>query len=82
MTIRLILAIELLAGIGLLILAAPLSDRYNSWTARARSNSPRMKTPTAEMRKLNTSIMSWLFRALGVFLIVLAAANLVMTFSN
>ena len=59
-----------LLGAGLIVWSVPLSLRYNAWTTslRERQNRP----PTPEMRQLNTKIMTWLFRILGLFLVLLA----------
>jgi len=58
----------LLAGAALIFYAKWLSRGYNAWTTRLRTRYSRINPPpTQEMRELNTKIMTWLFRILGVF---------------
>jgi len=60
-------------GLGLIFLAAPLSLRYNAWTASLRERHPKLNPPpTPESRARNTRIMTTLFRTLGVILAVLS----------
>ncbi len=52
--------------------ARELSVRYNTWNTNRQSgiNSP----PSPEMRELNTRKMAWIFRVVGVCLLLLALA--------
>ena len=62
-----------LIGLALVYWAQQLSIRYNGWTTRLRQEHPRIDPPpTPEMRALNTKIMTWIFRVLGVCLLLLS----------
>jgi hypothetical protein len=55
-----------------------LSSRYNAWTTGFRARHPQLNPPpTTQMRQLNTEVMTWLFRLLGAFLVLLAILALV-----
>jgi len=63
------------AAIGLVLIfwAAPLSIRYNAWTTGLRERHPNINPPpTPEWRARNTKIMTIMFRAIGVFLVLLS----------
>jgi hypothetical protein len=65
----------LYAVTGLLLVAGarPLSLRYNAWTTALRERHPNINPPpTPEWRVRNTTIMTWLFRAFGGWLVLLA----------
>jgi hypothetical protein len=67
----------LLIGIALTIWAAPLSVRYNAWTTAFRERNPHINPPpTAEMRALNTKIMTGLFRGCGIVIALISALAL------
>jgi len=60
-------------GASLIVWSVPLSVRYDAWTATFRERHPRISPPsTPEMRLLNTKIMAWLFRIVGLFLVLRA----------
>jgi hypothetical protein len=60
-------------GATLLVRARQLSLSYNAWTTRLRERHPNINPPpTPKMRELNTQIMKWMFRVMGVFLFLLS----------
>ncbi len=62
-----------LGGLGLIYWAAQLSSRYNAWTTRLRERHPNINPPpTPEWRARNTKIMTVMFRALGIFFVLLS----------
>jgi hypothetical protein len=65
-------------GVALLYWAGELSVRYNAWTTGFRERHPNINPPpTPQMRGLNTQIMTWLFRLLGSFLVLLSILVLI-----
>jgi hypothetical protein len=67
-----------LTGAVLLYWSRTFSLRYNAWTTRFRERHQRINPPpTPEMRELNTKIMTWLFRFLGAFLLLLSVLTLI-----
>lgn len=70
----LILASGYLFGrLAIAIWATPLSIRYNAWTTALRERHPNFNPPpTPEWRARNTKIMTIMFRALGLFLVLLS----------
>jgi hypothetical protein len=73
----------LMAGLPLAVFSWKLSERYNAWTTSVRERNRRFPPPpTAEMRALNTRIMSRIIRTVGVCFIVLAAFTLVLGLAN
>ena len=69
----------LLAGIVLLVFAMPLSRHYNAWTTRMREKQNR--SPTPEIRALNTRIFAWLLRVLGASFLIFGAVRLLVYIS-
>lgn len=66
-------AADAVIGFVLLILAKPLSLRYNAWTTRLRERHPDFNPPpTPEWRARNTRIMTVIFRVLGVGFVLLS----------
>ena len=64
-------------GLVLVVWAAPLSVRYNSWTTSMRERHPSLNPPpTPEWRARNTRIMTALFRFVGVFFVLLSILTL------
>lgn len=64
-------------GVALVFWAAPLSRRYNAWTTRLRERHPNFNPPpTPEWRRRNTTILTVIFRVVGVFSIFLSIAYL------
>ncbi len=62
-----------IVGLVLAFWAAPLSMRYNAWTARLRERHPNINPPpTPEWRARNTKIMTVMFRIVGVFLVLIS----------
>jgi hypothetical protein len=60
-------------GLILALFARPLSVRYNVWTTSLRERHPNVNPPpTPEWRGRNTRIMTVMFRALGLFFILLS----------
>ena len=60
-------------GLALIFWAAPLSIRYSAWTTRLRERHPNVNPPpTPEWRARNTKIMTVMFRAAGVFIVLLS----------
>jgi hypothetical protein len=62
-----------LAVIGIIIVywAEKISLRYNAWTTSFRERHPHINPPpTPAMRTLNTKIMTWLFRLVGVYIVL------------
>jgi hypothetical protein len=58
-------------GVALIVYSRLLALRYNAWTTRFRERHPNIsRPPTAEMRQLNTSVTTWLIRAVGAMLVV------------
>jgi hypothetical protein len=67
-----------LVGMALILCAAPLSARYNAWTTGLRERHPNINPPpTPEWRARNTSIMTIIFRVMGLFLVLLAILMLI-----
>jgi len=65
-------------GASLIVWSAPLSVRYNAWTTALRERHPHISPPPMpEMRQLNTKIMTWLFRIVGLFLLLSATFHFV-----
>jgi hypothetical protein len=65
-------------GASLIVWSAPLSAGYNAWTTALRERYPRINPPpTPEMRQLNARIMTWLFRIVGLFLVLRATFGFV-----
>ena len=57
----------------LVVRARPLSLRYNAWTSSLREGHPHINPPpTPEWRERNTTHLTWLFRAFGAWLVLLA----------
>jgi len=62
-----------------LIKAKTLSLRYNAWTTEVRSRHPHINPPpTVAARARNTTIMTWLFRTLGLWMTLIAAGALLL----
>jgi hypothetical protein len=60
-------------GLVLTCWAGGLSNRYNAWTTSLRERHPGFNPPpTPEWRAKNTKIITVMFRAVGLFLIVLS----------
>jgi hypothetical protein len=60
-------------GMALAYWSRQLSAGYNAWTTTLRERHPNINPlPTLEMRELNTKIMTWLFRLLGAFFVILS----------
>jgi len=60
-------------GVVLLYWSGELSLRYNAWTTRVRERHPQINPPpTTQMRELNTKIVAWSFRFLGVCLLLVS----------
>ena len=60
-------------GLALIYWAAPLSIRYNAWTTSLRERHPNFNPPpTPEWRARNTKIMTVMFRAAGVWFVLLS----------
>jgi hypothetical protein len=60
-------------GLVLIVWAVPLSIRYNTWTTGLRERHPNVNPPpTPEWRARNGKIMTIMFRAAGVFLVLLS----------
>jgi hypothetical protein len=54
-------------GAAMIVWSRELSERYNGWTTRIRQRYPRFSgPPTPKMREVNTRIMTWIIRAFGV----------------
>lgn len=63
----------LVVGLVLAIWAKPVSIRYNGWTTALRERHPNFNPPpTPEWRARNTKIITIMFRALGVFFVLLS----------
>ena len=61
----------IVCGAAFLVWARALSVRYNDWTTRLRERHPQLSPPpTPERRALNTTIMMWVYRAVGAALAV------------
>ena len=72
-----LLVLQIAVGIALLITAPMLSRRYNAWTTRLREGNRHFSAPpTDAMRAMNTKIMTILFRAFGVGLLLISALDL------
>jgi hypothetical protein len=70
-------------GLALIVWAAPLSIRYNAWTAGLRERHPNVNPPpTPEWWARNTKIMTVMFRAAGGFFVVLSIMYLLPLISN
>lgn len=70
-------------GFALLIWAAPLSVRYNAWTTGFRERNPNINPPpTPEMRALNTKIMTFIFRAVGLIFVLRSIIGLIGSFKS
>ncbi len=66
-----------LIGLALIFCAAPLSIRYNAWTAGLRERHPSFNPPpTPEWRGRNTKIMTAIFRVAGVFFVLFSILTL------
>ncbi len=62
--------------------AERLSSSYIAWGQRIRGRRPNMKPPpTAAVLKMNTKIMTWLFRFMSGVLILISIITLVQIFS-
>jgi hypothetical protein len=58
-------------GLALIYWAAPLSNRYNTWTTHLRERHPNFNPPpTPEWRARNTKIMTVIIRVAGVFFVL------------
>ena len=67
-----------LVGVALIYWSKVLSENYNAWTARLRSNSKLLGgPPKPETAQLNYKIMVTLFRICGTALIAIAAWEIV-----
>jgi hypothetical protein len=65
-------------GASLIVWSFPMAVRYNAWTTALRERHPRINPPpTPQMRQLNTKIMTWLFRIVGLFLVLIATFRFV-----
>ena len=70
-------AVYAVIGLPVLVLAAPLSRRYNAWTTAMRERRPNVNpTPTPEWRARNTKIMTVMFRVAGGFFVLLSVLTL------
>jgi hypothetical protein len=63
--------IQMLVGAVLVLLAMPISLRYNAWTTKVREQ--RDRAPSPEMRAKNTRIFAWIVRIFGLFLLILGS---------
>ena len=71
-----------LVGLALIYWAAPLSIRYNDWTAGLRERHSNLNPPpTLEWRARNTKIMTVIFRVAGVFFALLSLLTLIGSFA-
>jgi hypothetical protein len=69
-------------AVALFCYAERLSSGYIAWGERIRRRRPDMKPPpTAAVLKMNTTIMTWLFRVMSGFLILISIITLVQIFS-
>ena len=67
----------LLWGLLLILFAKQLSIRYNAWTTRVRERHPNFNPPpTPEWRTRNTKIMTFVFRIVGVIVVIRSALML------
>jgi hypothetical protein len=67
-----------LMGLALIYWPKPLSLRYNAWTTRMRERYPHINPPpTPEWRRRNTTIMTVMFRVMGLFFVVMSGLALV-----
>jgi hypothetical protein len=63
-----------LIGLAIIYWSRPLSERYNAWTTGLRERHPKINPPpTQAWRRRNTTIMTWLFRLAGAYLVFLGA---------
>ena len=71
-------------GILVFFSAPQLSRRYNAWTTTRRKRHPQINPPpTDAARKLNESIMTWLFKIIGAYFAIMALLALIrIRFSN
>jgi hypothetical protein len=70
-------------GVALICWAEVLSIRYNAWTTGLRERHPNVNPPpTPEWRARNTKIMTIIFRAAGVILVVLSTQYLLPLIGN
>jgi hypothetical protein len=59
----------IVCGAAFLVWARALSVRYNDWTTKLRERHPQLSPqPTPEWRARNTTIMTWIYRAVGAAL--------------
>jgi hypothetical protein len=62
-----------LAGFAMMFWSRDLSARCNAWTERLREKRERADAaPTAKMRALNESVMTWVLRFVGAMLLAQA----------
>ena len=67
-----------LFGVLVFFNSSQLSRRYNAWTTTFRKRHPQINPPpTDSARKLNESIMTWLFRIIGAYFAVMALLALI-----
>ena len=70
-------------GVALICWAEVLSIRYNAWTTGLRERHPNVNPPpTPEWRARNMKIMTIIFRAAGVILVVLSTQYLLPLMGN
>lgn len=66
-----------LAGLALLMWARYLSLKYNAWTTNLRERHSNINPPpTPEWRTRNTTIMTVMFRIIGVFVLLISCLHL------
>jgi hypothetical protein len=80
--INLGLASLIMVGGEIVLWARELSRRYNTWTTNHRERHSGINSLSSpEMREVNTRKIAWIFRVVGVCLLLLALA-VVLTSSN
>jgi uncharacterized membrane protein YjgN (DUF898 family) len=69
--LTLVFASMIVFGIALIYFSSKLSLRYNAWTTSFRKKHPHINPPSTDrMRALNTKIMTWLFRFVGLYVVL------------
>lgn len=79
--VALICANLTMLAVALFFHAERLSSSYIAWGERIRERRPNMKPPpTAAVLKMNRKIMTWLFRLMSGFLILISIITLIQIF--
>jgi hypothetical protein len=74
---------QALAGLAFIIWARHLSLKYNAWTTHLRERHSNINPPpTREWRTRNTTIMTVMFRIIGVLVLLISCLHLLTLISN